>query len=484
MSWKPQAGWETRLYIDGAFRPGEGAAMPVENPASEEIIADVREASLAQVDEAVAAARAAFDGGSWADPALRGEVLLRLADLLDAERAEFSGTMISELGSPRSLMDPLHIGIPLQLLRYYAGLATRDFTRDLGPDGNAAMPSASIVRYAPVGVVAAIAAYNYPLLIMALKMAPALAAGCTIVLLPSPQAPLAMLMFARLLERAGVPKGVVNFVAGGVEVGRHLTGHPGVDKLGFTGSVQVGREIMRQASGSIKGVVLELGGKSAAIMLPDGDMTPQLACHLRYLRNAGQGCASPTRILVHDSRYEEFLDRSRALIAGVRIGDPWDADTVLGPVISQAHRERVEGYVARAVAAGAEVVAGGGRPDFAKGWYINPTLLAGLDNSFEIAREELFGPVGVLLSYRDIDEAIAIANDSALGLASYIFGPLDQARAIAPRIRAGSVYINGGGLTRMDAPMGGFKQSGLGREYGLEGLMEYLEPQHIQWALG
>ncbi len=484
MNWTPQSGWETRLYIGGAFVAGQGAVMPVENPATEENIAEVREASTTQADEAVAAARGAFEAGVWANPALRREVLLRLADLLDSERAEFSGTMISELGSPRNLMDPLHIGIPLQLLRYYADLATRDLTRDLGPDGHAAMPSASIVRYAPVGVVAAIAAYNYPLLIMALKMAPALAAGCTVVLLPSPQAPLAMLMFARLLERAGVPKGVVNFVAGGVEVGRHLTGHPGIDKVSFTGSVQVGREIMRQAAGSIKGVVLELGGKSAAIMLPDGDMAPQLSCHLRYLRNAGQGCASPTRILVHESRYEEFVERSRTLFAGVKVGDPWNADTVLGPVISKPHRERVEGYVTRAVAAGAEIVAGGGRPDFAKGWYINPTLLAGLDNSFEIAREELFGPVGVLLPYRDIDQAIATANDSTLGLASYIFGPLEQARAIAPRIRAGSVYINGGGLSRMDAPMGGFKQSGLGREYGPEGLMEYLEPQHIQWALG
>jgi aldehyde dehydrogenase (NAD+) len=484
MNWTPREGWETRLHVGGAFVAGQGDAMPVENPATEEIIADVREASLTQVDDAVAAARTAFESGIWRDPAQRRAVLLKLADLLDAERAEFSGAMISELGSPRNLMDPLHIGIPLQLLRYYADLATRDLTRDLGPDGNAAMPSASIVRYEPVGVVAAIAAYNYPLLIMALKMAPALAAGCTIVLLPSPQAPLAMLMFARLLERAGVPKGVINFIAGGVEVGRHLTAHPGVDKVAFTGSVHVGRDIMRQAAGSIKGVVLELGGKSAAIMLPDGDMTPQLACHLRYLRNAGQGCASPTRILVHESRFAEFVDRSRALVAGVKVGDPWDADTVLGPVISKAHRQRVEGYVERAVAAGAEVVAGGGRPDFAKGWYINPTLLAGLDNSFEIAREELFGPVGVLLPYRDIDEAVAIANDSTLGLASYIFGPLDQARAIAPRIRAGSVYINGGGLSRMDAPMGGFRQSGLGREYGPEGLMEYLEPQHIQWALG
>ena len=484
MSWTPQAGWETRLHIGGAFVTGQGAAMPVENPATEEIIAEVREASAAQVDEAVAAARLAFESGIWADPALRRDVLLRLAELLDAGREEFAGAMISELGSPRNLMDPLHIGIPLQLLRYYAELATRDLTRDLGPDGNAVMPSASVMRYAPVGVVAGIAAYNYPLLIMALKMAPALAAGCTIVLLPSPQAPLAMLMFARLLERAGVPAGVVNFVAGGVEVGRQLTAHPGVDKVGFTGSVHVGREIMRQAANTIKGVVLELGGKSAAIMLPDGDMAPQLACHLRYLRNAGQGCASPTRLLVHESRVEEFIEKSRAVFANAKIGDPWDADTVLGPVISQAHRARVEGHIARAMAAGAEVVAGGGRPDFPKGWYINPTLLAGLDNGFDIAREELFGPVGVLIPYRDIDHAIAVANDSSLGLASYIFGPLEQARAIAPRIRAGSVYINGGGAMRMDAPMGGFKQSGLGREYGLEGLMEYLEPQHIQWAQG
>jgi aldehyde dehydrogenase (NAD+)/betaine-aldehyde dehydrogenase len=484
MSWTPASGWETRLHIGGAFVEGEGAAMAVENPTTEAIITEVREASPSQIDDAVAAARRAFDSGIWRDGAQRRSVLLAIAELLDKERAELSGAMISDLGSPRALMDPLHIGITQQLLRFYAGQAVRDLTRDLGPDGNAAMPCASMVRYEPVGVVAAIAAYNYPLLIMALKIAPALAAGCTVIVLPSPQAPLATLMFARLLERAGVPAGVVNIVAGGAEIGRYLTEHPGIDKVSFTGSVHVGREIMRQAATGIKGVVLELGGKSAAIMLPDGDMAPQLACHLRYLRNAGQGCASPTRILVHESKFDEFLARSREFISAVKVGDPWEADTALGPVISKAHRERVEGYVQRAVAAGAEIVVGGGRPDFAKGWFIQPTLLARLDNGFEIAREELFGPVGVALPYRDIEEAIAIANDSTLGLASYIFGPLDQARAIAPRIRAGSVYINGGGLTRMDAPMGGFKQSGLGREYGPEGMMEYLEPQHIQWTLG
>ena len=483
MSWKPQAGWETRLFLDGAFQPGQGAPIAVENPATQEVITAVPAASLGQVDAAVDAARKAFEFGIWADPALRRDVLLRLADLLEAEGAEFAGAIISELGSPKNLMDPLHIGIPLQLLRYYAGLAARDLTRELGPDGHAAMPSASLVRYQPVGVVAAIAAYNYPLLIMALKMAPALAAGCTVVLLPSPQAPLAMLMFARLLERAGVPPGVVNFVAGGVEVGRHLTGHPGVDKVSFTGSVQVGRDILRQAAATIKGAVLELGGKSAAIMLPDGDMAPQLACHLRYLRNAGQGCASPTRLLVHQDRMESFIAASRDMFATVKVGDPWEPDTVLGPVISQAHRDRVEAYIERAVAAGARIVAGGGRPAMARGWYMNPTLLAGVGNSSEIAREELFGPVGVLLPYRDTEEAIALANDSNLGLAAYIFGPLEQAKTIAPRIWAGSVYINGGGALRMDAPMGGFKQSGLGREYGMEGLMEYLEPQHIQWAL-
>jgi aldehyde dehydrogenase (NAD+)/betaine-aldehyde dehydrogenase len=277
---------------------------------------------------------------------------------------------------------------------------------------------------------------------------------------------------------------VVNIIVGGVDVGTALSEHPDIDKISFTGSVPVGSAVMQQAAKTITGVVLELGGKSATIVLPDADLSTALApIHLRYLRNAGQGCASPTRILVQRDQLDDFIARSQAFFPTVKTGDPRDIDTICGPLISEDHLLRVEGYVERAVAAGAHIVAGGGRPDLPHGWYMNPTLITGVNNSDEICREELFGPVGVVMPFDTIEEAIAIANDSHLGLAAAIFGPLDHALETAEKLRVGSVYINGGGATRMDAPMGGFKQSGIGREYGIEALREYLEPQHIQWSI-
>lgn len=471
--------WNTKLVINGKLVEGKGSAITVDNPATGKPIVALNQASPAQVDEAVMAARVAFESGVWADGAKRRDVLLRLADLLEKHQEEIGAAIIDEVGTPKNLIAPLQIGVPLAALRYYAEMANRDHARDLGPDQN----SASIVRQAPVGVVAAITAYNYPVLMMGLKIAPALAAGCTVVVLPSPQTPLATLLFGTLLKEAGVPVGVVNIIVGGADVGAALTEHAEVDKISFTGSVGVGRAVMGQAAKTIKGVVLELGGKSASIILPDADLPSVLApVHLRYVRNAGQGCASPTRILVHESRVDEFVALSAAFFPSIKVGDPWDEDTVSGPLISEDHRARVEGYVERAVAAGARIVAGGGRPDIADGWYMNPTLIAGVSNGDEICQDELFGPVGVVLPYRDIDDAVAIANDSYLGLAAAIFGPTEQAKEIAARLRVGSVYINGGGAMRMDAPMGGFKQSGIGREYGEESLREYLEPQHIQWS--
>lgn len=475
--------WNSKLVINGAFVEGEGPAIIVDNPATGEPILALNQASLAQVDEAVMAARTAFESGVWADGAKRREVLLRLADLLEAHKEEIGAAIIDEVGTPKNLIAPLQIGVPLAALRYYAEMADRDRTVDLGPDQNAAAPSASIVRQAPVGVVAAITAYNYPVLMMGLKIAPALAAGCTVIVLPSPQTPLATLLFGTLLAEAGVPDGVVNIIVGGADVGAALTEHAEVDKISFTGSVAVGRAVMGQAAKTITGVVLELGGKSASIILPDADLSSVLApVHLRYVRNAGQGCASPTRILVHESKIDEFIALSEAFFPSIKVGDPWDEETVSGPLISKAHRARVEGYVERAIAAGARIVAGGGRPDISDGWYMNPTLIAGVSNADEICRDELFGPVGVVLPYRDIEDAVGIANDSYLGLAAAIFGPTEEAKAVAARLRVGSVYINGGGAMRMDAPMGGFKQSGIGREYGEESLREYLEPQHIQWS--
>ncbi len=471
--------------IDGRLVDGAAATVDVVNPATTRTIAQVALADIAQLEQAVAAAARAFEDAGWQDAATRAGWLERLADLLERDAEALGQLIIDEVGTPRLLIAALQIGAPIRILRYYAGLARQDLTRHLGPDGHATMPSESLVRYVPAGVAGIITAYNYPLLLLALKLGPAIAAGCTAVVMPSAQTPLATLRFGELVREAGLPPGSVNILVGDAEVARALTLHPAVERISFTGSVGIGKAVMRQAAEGLKGVTLELGGKSAAILLPEADLaTVTPAVHARYLRNAGQGCASPTRILVPRARLDEFLAETRKAVAAIRVGDPNDPQVLVGPLISAAHRARVEGYVQRALAAGAGLVCGGDRPEGLAGWFLNPTVLHGLDNGFEIAREELFGPVGVILTYDTVDEAIAIANDSALGLAAAVYGPLAAAQAVARRLRVGSVYINGGGDLRMDAPMGGFKQSGLGREYGPEGLMEYLEPQHIQWAAG
>jgi aldehyde dehydrogenase (NAD+)/betaine-aldehyde dehydrogenase len=321
-------------------------------------------------------------------------------------------------------------------------------------------------------------------MLAASKIGAALAAGCTTVLLPSPRSPLTSIILGELALEAGLPKGVLNVIVGGPEVGVALTHRGDVDRVSFTGSVGVGQAIMRQAVDHVTAVVLELGGKSPAIVLPslelDYDSVSQL--HLRYMRNAGQGCASPTRILVPEAKIEQFLELSRQVFATVPVGDPWQPDTVVGPLIRPEHRERVEGFVARAVDGGGTLLAGGGRPALDRGWFMNPALIGDVPWDAEIAQEELFGPVSVLFAYRDLDHAVELANSTKFGLAAYILGPdLDEARALAARLRAGTVYINGGGGIRPDAPFGGWGVSSIGREWGAEGIREYLEPQHVQW---
>jgi len=472
------------LWIAGEETAGAGTVFQIENPATGAEFAAVAGASLAQVDAAVRAAHDAFASGVWADAEERARVLLRIADLIEERRGLLGELLIDEVGTPVDLVDPLQVGTPIALFRDYAARARIDRSIALGPDGHQAMPSESIVRFVPVGVVAAVTAYNYPLLLLALKVAPALAAGCAVVVLSSPQTPLATLEMGRLMRDAGVPAGIVSVLVGGADIGRALTEHPLVDKVSFTGSVGVGKHVMRQAAEGLKGVTLELGGKNAMILMPEFAFESAIeACHIRYLRNAGQGCASPTRILVHSSRMDSFIAATKAYFATVRTGDPRVSGTLVGPLISEAHRDRVEGYIDRALAAGARIVAGGGRPALNQGWYLNPTLIAGADNRSELASEELFAPVAMVLPYETLDEAVALANDSDLGLSAFVFGPREQAMAIATQIRAGTVYVNGGGTIRLDAPMGGFKQSGIGREYGDYGLFEYLEPQHIQWSL-
>ncbi|MDQ6433204.1 aldehyde dehydrogenase family protein [Mesorhizobium sp. LHD-90] len=472
----------SHLTIDGRSVLGVGPEIAVVNPATEAEIARIASASVDQVDEAVRAAARAFDDPSWSDPAFRAKTLRRFADLIEENRDVLMDALISEMGTPVNLTSN-HVLTPATYLRWFADQALRDRSVELG--ANATFSGVSRIVYRPVGVVAAISAFNYPLLIGVSKPAAALAIGCTVVLLSSPQAPMAVNMLGSLIRQAGFPPGVFNVIAGGAEVGRALTEHPGVGKVTFTGSVDVGRKVMEQAAKGLRSVVLELGGKSAAIMLPGVDYKKYaFQLHARYARNAGQGCGSPTRILVEESRYEEFCAASREIYARLKVGDPRQPDTILGPVITSAQRDRIEAKIQAAVDRGGEIIAGGGRPDIERGWFLNPTLVGRLTNDDPLAREELFGPVSVVLTYRDIDEAIAITNDSDLGLKTYLFGDRVQCMALCGRLRVGTVQINGGSPLRPDAPMTGYKHSGVGSEWGEDGLREFVRPQHIDIAFG
>jgi len=473
------------LLIDGQLLPGDGDTVPVLNPATEERLGTVATASPAQVDLAVAAARQAADAGPWPamEPAERAAAMHRFCDAFERRTGELLATIVAEVGTPVQLAGPLQVDSALRHFRNYADLAGRSLTKDLGPD--ATPPSHSEVAYRPAGVAIAVTAYNYPLMLAASKIGAALAAGCTTVLLPSPRTPFSSLILGELAVEADLPPGVVNVLVGGPEAGATLTRRGDVDRVSFTGSVEVGQAIMRQCVDHLTGVVLELGGKSPAIVLEsmplDQDTVARI--HLRYMRNAGQGCASPTRILVPESRYEEFIEVSRQIFDQVPVGDPWDPATVVGPLIREAHRQRVEGFVQRALDQGGSVLAGGGRPPLERGYYVNPALIGDVSPDSEIAQEEIFGPIATLFAYRDVEEAVRLANHSKYGLAAYVYGAdVEEARRLAAQLRAGTVYINGGGGIRPDAPFGGFGASGIGREWGAEGVREYLEPQHIQWS--
>jgi aldehyde dehydrogenase (NAD+)/betaine-aldehyde dehydrogenase len=473
------------LLIGGELVHGRGAELAVENPADEQIIARIGTADAGQVDDAVAAAGVAFTDGPWSSISgvERRALIHRFADVFDSYTADFTEAIIAELGTPVSIARTLQVQWPAKHLRWYADQAAVDRTEQLGPHSEP-VPSRSEVAYRPVGVVAAISAYNFPLTLAIHKLGPALATGCTAVLMPSPRTPISTLLLARAVAESGLPPGVVNVIVGEADVARRLTEHPGVAKVAFTGSTAVGVQVMRQAAGNLNGVVLELGGKSPAILLPDADIaavTPNV--HLRYCRNGGQACAAPTRLLVPRPGWDEFLEVSRTVYDGISVGDPMNPGTVVGPMITAEHRLRVERYVSDAVEQGATIAAGGGRPDLARGWFTNPVLLTGVENSWPVAQEEIFGPVAVAMPYDDVDVAVRIANDSRYGLHAYLFSPdTTRARELAARLRVGAVTINGGGGFRPDAPMGGFGVSGIGRELGKWGIHEYLEPQHIQWA--
>ena len=474
--------WTTALYIHGRRVRGEGEEIRVADPATEEILATVGGATGGQIEEAIAAARSAFESGYSRAPHERRRMLLALADLMERDRDELTRMVVSEVGTPVALCASLQVAEPIAVLRHFADLALVDRTRYLGP-ADGPPRSDAFIRYEPSGVVAAVTAYNYPLLFAAVKLGAALAAGCTVVLLPSFQAPLATLHLGQLCLEAGFPPGVVNVLAGDAAAARALTSHPGINKISFTGSADVGRKIMAQAAPRLTRLVLELGGKSPSILLPSADIEQiTSAVHARYLRNSGQGCSAPTRILVHRTRYPEFLELTRSAVDAITVGDPWDPATVAGPLISAAHRARVEGHVGRALDAGGRLVAGGGRPGMPRGWYMNPAVITDVPAQSEIARTELFGPVGLVFAYDTIEHAVVLANDSEYGLSATVYGDVDEARSIVPRLRVGTVMINGW-VGRRDQSSGGFKASGFGREAGEDGVREFLETQFVAWPV-
>ena len=476
-------------YVDGSWREPRGDLLDIVDPSDGQVVGQVTASSADDVAEAVAAARRAFDSGVWSElpPRERSEAIGRLADVLASHQEEFAELGTLEVGTPISLSRGLHAAAPVNFFQWWSETAVRGpvggWQESLGLSESPVMTQSVLFRE-PLGVVAAISAYNYPLLITAFKVGGALAAGCTAVLHPSPRTVLSAIAFLRCVEEAGIPSGVVNLVIGEAPIGQALTLEPGVDLVTFTGSVPVGRRVMEQASRGLKHVVLELGGKSPNIVLPGTDLDAVVGpSTLRFTRNAGQGCGATTRILVPRNLYDDYGSAAKAFIDTMVVGSAWDEATQVGPLIRADHRDRVEAYVTRAVDAGATVIAGGGRPDIADGFYLNPALVGNVRSGDEICQEELFGPVAVLLPYDDIEDAVRIANDTRFGLNSNIWGPVDQAMLLARRIKAGTVAINGGGADLPQFPWPGHGESGVGVDRGMEGFREFLRVRHVQIPL-
>ncbi|MEU2089990.1 aldehyde dehydrogenase [Nocardia beijingensis] len=467
-----------KVFIGGAWvTPATEDRFAVVSPATEEVLARVAEGSVADIDAAVAAARTAFDSGPWprSDLSERIAVLTRVSEALAARQDEVARLISAEMGCPITLSTRMQSMGTRMLLDAFLELAPRYSWSDVrrSVTGNA------LVTREPVGVVAAIVPWNAPLQIAIIKLAPALLAGCTAILKPSPETALSAYLLAEIFAEAGLPEGVLNVVVAGREVSEHLVRHPGVDKVSFTGSTAAGRRIAAICGQDLRRVTLELGGKSAAVLLDDADLDAVVpVIRALSLRNSGQVCSNKTRIVVARSLRDDLYDRLRDMVGSMPVGDPFDPATEIGPLVSAAQRERVEYFVAAAKAEGTEILVGGGRPDgLERGWYVQPTVFADVDPDARIAQEEVFGPVLTVHTFDTEDEAIAIANNSPYGLNGSVFAA-DPARAlsVARRIRTGTVEINGT-PAGFFAPIGGFKNSGIGREAGLEGFDAYVEPK-------
>jgi phenylacetaldehyde dehydrogenase len=478
-----------RLLIGGEWTEAAGGTYDIVNPATEEVVAACPEATVDDAKAACAAARAAADGWARTKPEERARLLEAVANRLAERGKEYLDLVISETGATLSVGSALQVPQAITRFREYARRATKDISIPLAPSPVATTPLApgglmgGVVLRQPVGVVACIASYNFPLVNMAGKVAPALAAGNTVVMKPAPQDPLMLIELARIVDEVGFPPGVVNIVTSSrPEPAAVLTESEDVDCISFTGSTAVGTRIYESGARTMKRLLLELGGKGAALVLDDADVAKAVTALVSVWGfHSGQICTAPTRAVVHRSVYDELVEKLAATAPLLKVGPPTDPKTVVGPVISAAHRDRVESFIKSGPAEGAKLVAGGDRPPLDKGFYVAPTLLADATNQMTAAREEIFGPVIVAIPYDDLEEGIAIANDSPYGLYDYVFSK-DTAKAyeVAKRLKAGHVGINTA-QRNMDAPFGGFKMSGVGRDGGDFGLYAYTELQSVIW---
>ncbi|WNZ12770.1 aldehyde dehydrogenase family protein [Streptomyces sp. 11x1] len=456
------------MYIGGTWRPAAGTdTIEVVNPVDEQVIDRVPAGTAEDVDAAVGAARAALPGWAATPPAERGAIIGALRDALAARREEVAETVTAELGSPLPFSQKVHADLPVAVAGSYAELAAEHaFEEKVGN---------STVYHEPIGVVGAITPWNYPLHQIVAKVAPALAAGCTVVLKPAEDTPLTAQLFAEAVHDAGVPAGVFNLVTGlGPVAGQALAEHDGVDLVSFTGSTAVGRRIAATAGAAVKKVALELGGKSANVILPSADLTKAVGVGVaNVMSNSGQTCSAWTRMIVHTSQYDEAVELAAG--AAAKYGDR------IGPLVNAKQQARVRGYIDKGVAEGARLVAGGPESPRERGYFVSPTVFADVTPEMTIAQEEIFGPVLSILRYEDESDALRIANGTVYGLAGAVWaGDESEAVAFARRMDTGQVDINGGRFNPR-APFGGYKQSGVGRELGTHGLAEYLQTKSLQF---
>src|SRR6202050_2782112 len=478
-----------RLFIGGDWVAPEGSnTIEVISPATEEVVGRVPDGPEADIDKAVAVARRAFDHGEWPRlaPAERGEILRKVAAQITAELGDMAAIITEEMGAPITFSTMGQVLAPTMIFNYYADLAGT-FAFDEVRAG--VLNPEVLVTKEPVGVVGAIAPWNVPLFIAAAKLAPSLAAGCTVVYKPAPETPFDAFRLAEIFEANGLPKGVLSVVRAGGEVSEHLVTHPGVDKISFTGSGVGGKRIGGLCGERLKRCTLELGGKSAAIILDDADLATAIPTLLpNSIMNNGQACIAQTRILAPRARYGEVLDAVVSGVAAMKVGDPMDPATEVGPVVAERQRARIEGYLESGREEGATVALGGGRPsgaEYARGWYVEPTVFSDVDNKMKIAQEEIFGPVLVVIPYDGDEQAVEIANDSTYGLCGSVWkNDNDRGLGIARQVRTGTYMVNAPVPIDFATPFGVYKESGLGREFGPEGLESFLEKKSIALPAG